>query len=320
MPQPSSTTSLPATSPSICTSALGHVEDPPGDLVGRPVALGARRRTRRPPSPTPPGCAAACSVRSSGIARSPPSATCRAHSVSSARPVGRLGPLGRLHLDQRLDPEAVLAEEPDPLAVGQVELGRLVRARRRSGACRSTAASSRGCVRSRPSLQQHIDERRRVREREQPARPQQPRRLRHRPVRVAERHRAVVAEDDVEARVRQRHLLGGRVDEREVDAAPRPSARARARAAAPSCRARRPARRAARAGSTTAPRRSRARARPCPATSPRIPSSESGSCHMPQRGSSFRPMNSAFRAWYSSLIAVPGRAVELSGQTSSSPR
>jgi len=29
-------------------------------------------------------------------------------------------------LDQRLDPEAVLTEEPDPLAVGQVELDRLV--------------------------------------------------------------------------------------------------------------------------------------------------------------------------------------------------
>ena len=107
-------------------------------------------------------------VLASGLpapARSPPSASA-APTRSPRPPVGRLRALGRLDLDERLDPEAVLAEEPDPLAVGKVELGRLVRARRRSGACRSTAASARRSIRSPSSLQQQIDERRRVRERE----------------------------------------------------------------------------------------------------------------------------------------------------------
>jgi hypothetical protein len=38
---------------------------------------------------------------------------------------------------------------------------------------------------------------------------------------IAERHPAVVAEDDVEARIRQRHLLRARVQEREIEAGPR---------------------------------------------------------------------------------------------------
>ena len=54
--------------------ALGHLEHPPGDLLGGPVALGAGDVLLRPLRPRL-AVATACSVRSSDIARSPPSAT-----------------------------------------------------------------------------------------------------------------------------------------------------------------------------------------------------------------------------------------------------
>ena len=70
-------------------------------------------------------------------------------------------------------------------------------------------------------------------EREQAARAEQPRDLGHRHVRIGERHRAVVAEDDVEAsRPSSGASLGARVHERELDARLGQRACARARAAA----------------------------------------------------------------------------------------
>ncbi len=109
----------------------------------------------------------------------------------------------------------VRAEETDPLAVGQlvdddvavVELVHpevVVVQRRLDGVL---------------ALRVLRDERDRARvaEREQPVPAQQPRRLRNQLVRVGERKCPVVAEHDVEAFVRQRHVLGRRVDERELD-------------------------------------------------------------------------------------------------------
>ena len=61
-------------------------------------------------------------------------------------------------------------------------------------------------------------DRRSVIEREQSAGAEEPRRLRNRPVRVGERHRSVVTEDDIEGCVGEWHALGTRVDQREVDA------------------------------------------------------------------------------------------------------
>ena len=277
---------------------LGHLEDPPGDLVGSPSCARRRGRTRPPTRPRLPVAGRVLGQvfrhrQISSIGHD------RAHSVSSACGTSSRRP--RAAAPRRAPRPGSRARGTAGSTRRRAGCTRSARpARRRSGASRSTAASAgrSTCAVVAPAAHR---ERRRVREREQPARPQQPRRLGHGQVRVAEGHRR---------RGRRRRRRSSRPAAAPPPRAawtsgkstPRPpSAHARARAAGPSCRDRRRARRAPRAGSTTAPRRSRARARPCPATSPRIPSSESGSCHIPQRGSSFRPMNAAFRAWYSSL-------------------
>ena len=120
----------------------------------------------------------------------------------------------------------------------------------------------------------------RVAEREQPARPKQPRDLGHGPVRVGEGHRPVVAEDDVERRVGQRHLLGAALDQREVDAGLGHQPPGVLELARRQVERRPSARRAWPARSTTAPRRSRIRGRREPATSPRTwsPPRGSGTC------------------------------------------
>ena len=128
--------------------------------------------------------------------------------------VPRLRPLGRrLDLDQILDLETVRAEEPDPLAVADVEVDRRPRPATRSGACRSSrarAASPFGgsSVRHR---ERAVDE-----EDQLAARPQEPRRFGDPQVGVAPDRGAVLGERDVEARVRKRHVLGRRLDQREL--------------------------------------------------------------------------------------------------------
>ena len=118
-------------------------------------------------------------------------------------------------------------------------------------------------------------DRRGVAEREQAAGTKQPRDLGHGPVGVGERHRAVVAEDDVERRVRERHVFGAGLDEREVDARSVISSRAcsscRAETSSPTIRA---PRCASAIDHWAAPHPNSRTSRP--ATSPRICSSASG--------------------------------------------
>ena len=77
------------------------------------------------------------------------------------------------------------------------------RRRPRSGAGRSSRTGARATTPSASSSQQIQASERRDAEREQAARPEQPRHLGHDEVRIGEGHRAVVAEDEVEARVRR---------------------------------------------------------------------------------------------------------------------
>ena len=89
-------------------------------------------------------------------------------------------------------------------------------------------------------------------------------------------------DDEVERRVGKRHVLGARLDERELE----PELRLH-RARGLELRRRdvdadRRARRAARARRRSTPCRSRARRRPCPSTSASTPSSASGRCQIPQ--------------------------------------
>ena len=123
------------------------------------------------------------------------------------------GPWARL--DQVLDDEAVGAEEPDPFAVRQLEgdLLAVVDDVQPEVVERQPVADPLGIERPADRLDRRV-----VVEREQAARPQQAGRLGDGQVRVREGHRAVVAEDDVEAGVRERHRFGAAVDEREVHA------------------------------------------------------------------------------------------------------
>ena len=235
-------------------------QDGPGDRLVRQVEPGARPE---PPSPAaqPPDA----------FGRPAPRPRERFGVAIAARRVGR-GP----RLDQVLDGEAVGAEQPDPLAVGQLERDR-----------------------PRPSMPVHPE----IVER-QPLADVLVARAASRCVSIGEwwlnanrppgrSSRAasgtvrygsakVIApwsqKTMSKRRVRERHGLGAAVDERERRRRPRPSAGGRARAGAPRGRARPAGRRAAPARSTTAPRRSRTRG--CP-------------CRRRRRGSAARPRGSA---------------------------
>ena len=130
-------------------------------------------------------------------------------------PVGAGRVRRRARLDEVEDLEAVGPEQADPFAIGQLERD-LVRVGHPMQPEVVVDQPIAGPFRIRRPAQ--VEDRRPVAEREQPARPEQPGDLGHGQVRVGEGHRAVVAEDDVEAGVRQRHRLGAGMDEREVDA------------------------------------------------------------------------------------------------------
>src|SRR5581483_1942304 len=128
-------------------------------------------------------------------------------------PVGGARVRRRARLDQVLDLQPVRPEQPDPLAVGKLEVDRFL-----VPGPHAEVVDVQAAVES-LALGVPTDERERAQhvEREQAARPEHPRGLRDRRVGVGERHRPVVAEHDVEARVRERHALGVGVHDRERD-------------------------------------------------------------------------------------------------------
>ena len=126
-------------------------------------------------------------------------------------------PLGGAELDQVVDDEPVA---PEAAGSTRRTASGSRRCRRRSRSTRIPKYGSCRCRvwRAASSVPGHVEQRAGVREHEPAPGPQQPRRLGDRPVGVAERHRAVVAEHDVERAGPERHRLARRADERELDA------------------------------------------------------------------------------------------------------
>ena len=128
---------------------------------------------------------------------------------------------------------------------------------------------------------------------------------------IGEASRAVVGEDDVEARVGKRTVSAGAWTSGNSRPAAASGARAcsswRSELSTPTGRAPRPA---SRIDHYAAPQPSSSMS--FPATSPENAAARvSGSCHIPQRGSQARPMCSRCVSWYSSRVTVPERAVLL---------
>ena len=130
--------------------------------------------------------------------------------VPSRRPRARTA---RLELE---DVEAGLSQEREELAERQVELGRPVVLPVEPVQPALRPLQLLACQ---PSSARAEDRERRVaQEDELAARPEQPRRLRDPAVGVAPDRRAVLGERDVERRIRQRHVLRVRLEQRELDA------------------------------------------------------------------------------------------------------
>ena len=117
-----------------------------------------------------------------------------------------------------------------------------------------------------------------------PARPQQPVGVRDPDVRVAPDRRAVLREHEVEGLVRQRRVLGARVDRAGTRCRARPGGRARWRAGSRRGRGPPASRRAARTRRTSSRCRSRGRSRRGRWTSGRMFRSASGISQPPHQG------------------------------------
>ena len=184
-----------------------------------------------------------------------------AHSRILGRAVGAHGVWLRARLDQVLDSKPFARKSRIHSPYGQLELDS--RRPPRSGASRSSRGRGVSPTCSAPGGQQMSRSASAWLNANSPPGAQQARGLRDGPVRIGEGHRPVVAEDDVEAAhpggAPPRRWRGPAGSRRR----PRPSAGERARAGAPTGRARPAGRRAWPARSTIAPRRSRARGRPC---------------------------------------------------------
>ena len=186
---------------------------PPRARAARcPVPRRSRARRRRTGSAAAPGsrAAAATSTRGRADRRSSPAGDPDLLAGPLLRPVGgdvrvvlvRLGVGGRLDLDQPLDLEAVRAQQVDPLAVREVELD--ADPSGHSKRCMPNCGAGRGAPSPAPSSsEQRIDERRVAEEDEPPAGPQEPSRLGDPAVRIDPDRRAVLGDDEVDARVRQ---------------------------------------------------------------------------------------------------------------------
>ncbi|HUF84139.1 MAG TPA: hypothetical protein VMQ81_06055 [Acidimicrobiia bacterium] len=115
-------------------------------------------------------------------------------------------------MEQLLHLEPVAAEEREPVAVGQLELGHTLGPR---DAVITEPAPlelvGRACLLVGQPLQETRDT-----EHQQTAGTQQAGDLRHGDRRVAEAHRAVVAEHDVERPVRERHRLAAGLHQRDA--------------------------------------------------------------------------------------------------------
>ena len=133
----------------------------------------------------------------------------------------------------------------------------------RSGACRSSRAAARGRAAPPRSWAQSMKSVPLTRKTSSPPGPQQPRRLRDPAVGVAPDRGAVLRDGEVEARVRQRHVLGARLDQRELEPELLLHRAGGLELGRRDVDADRPARRAARARRRCTPCRSRARPRPC---------------------------------------------------------
>ena len=178
----------------------------------------------------------------------------------------------RPELDQVEDLEPVRPEQPDPVPVRQLELDRVPRL----GAGRSSCgrAPARRLLTVAPA---QPDQRARDVEREPTTRPEHPGDLGQREVRIREAHRPVIAEDEIEALVRERRPLGVGVDEREpLRCALHQPERVRADGSTDPARPDGP--RVGPARSTTARRRTRTPARP---SRPRRPARELGLRDLP---------------------------------------
>ena len=230
------------------------------------------------------------------LLRGPPLRPGRRYEVGVGR--GRIR--RRAQLDQVLDLEAVPAEQADPGARWQDPVDRAVV---------EVHAAQRVVVEMEPArlafllaIPREVDERVGGAEREQATRAQHTGDLGHRPLRIAEAHRAVIAEHRVEAGGRERQLFRAREDEvdwrvlvRAVVA--RVAQLARRRGRVPSRAA---PRRVSAADHCAAPQPNSSTARP--ATSPRTSSSASGRRNEPQASArSARSVPCA--AWYASASA-----------------
>src|SRR3954447_18507870 len=123
---------------------------------------------------------------------------------------------GRLDLDQVEDLEAVRTQQPDPVAVREVVLDALVRPRKAvHPELRTLQCLHRGDV---FVGRAEDDERRVAEEYELAGRTQQTSRLRDPAIRVGPDRRAVLRDDEVEGRVRKRHVLSERFHELEPEA------------------------------------------------------------------------------------------------------
>ncbi len=218
------------------TASIGPVRPRAGRQTAR------RSRRRRPRAVNAGG------ARSPRPASDGPTPATRPSGSCSWRPA-------RARLEAVLDREAVGAEQPDPLAVRQLEGHVLPIVDRVQPEVVDDQAVADLVGVERPADRR---DRRLVAEREQPARSQQAGGLGDGPVGVGKGHRPEVAEHDVERGVGERHRLRARVDEWDVDAGFRHQCAGRVPVGARRCPVQPGERRVVPARSTTGPRRSRA--------------------------------------------------------------
>jgi hypothetical protein len=128
-----------------------------------------------------------------------------------------LSTLRRLQLDQVLNLEAIRTQKTDPVAVAEVKVdGRIVRPLE---AVHPEVRAPKLLVRRDLLLLEAEHEDRAVDEEHELApRSQQPRSLRDPEVRIGPDRRAVLRDDEIERLVRERHRLGARLEQRELEA------------------------------------------------------------------------------------------------------
>src|ERR1019366_194767 len=129
--------------------------------------------------------------------------------------VRRRGARWGAQLDEVLDGQPVATEGPHPLAVGDLEVDRALTAGEDPHA--EVVGVQAGVLATGDPVIGQVQQRGRLAEHESTTRAEQPGHLRHRDGGVTERHRAVVAEHQIETGVPERGRLRAGGDEREPD-------------------------------------------------------------------------------------------------------